>query len=77
MEILRHSNLAQFLGFFPKIRNSMNEWRLVNISLGKDAGGGIFYVARKLLGFLSHTDGQILICSKRELLALVKTGRVF
>jgi len=53
----------------------MNEWRLVNISLGEGAGGSIFCVGRKLLGFLSHTDGQILICSRHELLALVKTGK--
>jgi two-component system chemotaxis response regulator CheY len=75
MEILRHRNLAQFLAFFPKIKNSMSEWRLVNISLGKGSGGSIFSVARKLLGFLSHTDGQIIVCNSHELLALIKTGK--
>jgi len=75
MEILRHNNLAQFLSFFPKIRNSMSEWRLINISLGNEDSGNIFNIARKLLGFLSHMDGQIIVCSRRELLALVKTGK--
>jgi two-component system chemotaxis response regulator CheY len=75
MEVLRHHDLKQFLNFFPKIKNTISEWRLVSVSLEKGSAGSIFYMARKLKGFLSHTDGQILICNSRELLALVKTGK--
>ena len=75
MEVLRHHDLKQFLAFFPKIRNTISEWRLVNVSLEKDSTGSIFYIARKLRAFLSHTDGQILICNNRDLLVLVKTGK--
>jgi two-component system chemotaxis response regulator CheY len=75
MEVLRHHDLKQFLAFFPKIKSTISEWRLVNVSLEKNSTGSIFYIARKLRGFLSHTDGQILICNNRELLALVKTGK--
>jgi two-component system chemotaxis response regulator CheY len=75
MEVLRHHDLAQFLAFFPKIKGTIGEWRLVNVSLEKNSAGSIFYIARKLRAFLSHTDGQIIICNSRELLALVKTGK--
>lgn len=75
MEVLRHHDLKQFLAFFPKIKATIHEWRLVNVSLEAGSSGSIFYVARKLSSFLSHTDGQILICNKNELLALVKTGK--
>jgi two-component system chemotaxis response regulator CheY len=75
MEVLRHHDLKQFLAFFPKIKSTIGEWRLINVSLEKDSSGSIFYIARKLRGFLSHTDGQILICNNRNLLALVKTGK--
>src|ERR1700733_808777 len=74
MEIIQHNNKAQFLAFVPKIKGSIQEWRLVNISFGKGVEGSIFYIAKKLWSFMHDSEGQIFICSSGELLALARTG---
>ena len=75
MNVLQHNNLSKFLACFPKIKKTIKEWSLINISLSGDAEISVFSVTKNLWDFFKDTEGDLLICNSREILALVKTGK--
>lgn len=74
MNVLEHDNLPKFLACFPKIKNNLDAWRLITISLEQDAPINIFTVTRVLWERFKTTEGDIFICNSREILALARVG---
>src|SRR3982750_165604 len=73
MNILHYTQLQQFLSSFSRIKRTMSEWRLAELSLSqKDAN--IQEVALKLQEFFKAREGTVFICNHHELIALIRIG---
>ena len=76
MEILQQYNLTRFMAFIPTIRKSIDEWRIVEASLTGKTAHNIAFLAKKMERYFKDKDGIIFICNQREILALIRTGKI-
>lgn len=77
MEILPGKSYLEFMAFLPEIKLTLSEWQLVNIRVldSSDINFTIDTVSSVIQKQFHDKEGKIYICSKQELLMLVRAGR--
>jgi hypothetical protein len=74
MDILQYTSLQTFLQSFSRIRRTMSEWRLAELSLAGQKNVDINEVASNLQQFFRAHEGTVFVCNSHELIALIRTG---
>lgn len=75
MEILKYYNQRRFFEFVPKVKEDLDAWRIVTVSLTGHTGHNIMYIAKKITELFGGQEGIVFICNNQEILVLVHTGR--
>lgn len=77
MEILSNHNRQELLDYLPHIKSSQKEWQIVEIRLVGNAANFTTADAAKITHtLLENKEGKIYICNDRDVLALVRWGKV-
>lgn len=70
MDVYKHYNVTKFLAYVPKIRQSLHEWWMIDISLTGRTHHNSAYIAKKVHDRLQDREGAVFICNKKHLLVL-------
>lgn len=74
MEILKYYNQRRFFEFVPKVKEDLDAWRIVTVSLTGHTGHNVMYIAKKITELFSGQEGIVFICNNQEILVLVHVG---
>lgn len=77
MRVHKVINVTVFMSLVQRIRSEIDEWKAVDIVLEKNLDQkSLMPVVHQVEDYFgSQCDGDIFICSKKELIALVRLGR--
>jgi len=77
MEIINQTDFRKFMQFIPTIRETREEWRIIEVSLTGKTNHNSLFIAKRLNLYFSDNDyeGKIFICNSLEILVLAHTGQ--